>query len=55
MEMGSVVQEGLESCEVILIRKVKMGSVIYIKDLGKRMTGNAKIVIHMAKYDEEAK
>lgn len=32
-----------------------MGSVIYIKDLGKKMTGNAKIVIHMAKYDEEAK
>lgn len=25
MEMGSVVQEGLESCEVILIRKVKIG------------------------------
>lgn len=45
----------MESCEIILIRKVKIGSAIYIKDLGRRRTGNLRIVIQMAKYDEEAK
>lgn len=55
MEMGSVVWEGLESCEVILIRKVKIGSSTCIKGLGKRRTGNARIVTQMAKHDEEAK
>lgn len=38
-----------------MTREVKIGSPIYIKDLGKRRTGNARIVIQMAKYDEEAK
>lgn len=55
MEMGSVMQEGLESCEVILIRKAKIGSAICINDPGRRRTGNSRIVIQMAKVDEEAK
>lgn len=45
----------MESCEVILIRKAKIGSAICINDLGRRRTGNSRIVIQMAKVDEEAK
>lgn len=45
----------MESCEVILIRVVKIGSTICIKDLGRRRTGNSSRVIQMAKDDEEAK
>lgn len=45
----------MESCEVILIREVKIGSAIYIKDLSKRRIRNARTVIQMAKHDEEAK